>query len=72
MSTLLHRLDEIDARLSSAQFRELAGFLANDALEQEIGTRSGDIASVVAQSRRIYEAIVDSCAYHVAYINRFL
>jgi hypothetical protein len=70
--TLLHRLDEIDVRLSSAEFKELAGFLANDALEAEIGTRAGDINSVVAQSKRIYAALADSCAYHVAYIDRLL
>ncbi len=67
---LLHDLDEIDARLSSAEFRELAGFLANDALAAEIGNRAGDIASVVAQSKRIYQAIADSCGYHVAFIDR--
>jgi hypothetical protein len=64
-----HRF-EIDARLSSAEFRELAGFLANDALAAEIGNRAGDIASVVAQSKRIYQAIADSCGYHVAFIDR--
>lgn len=68
----LERLDEIDARLTSTESRDVAGFLATDALEQEIGTRPKSVSEAIEQARSIYSALADSCRYHIGYIEAFL
>lgn len=67
----LNALDRVDQKLARCPERELAGFLAEDTLEQATGMTVRSARDAVEQARRLYTALVDSCLYHRTLILRY-
>ncbi|SIQ05847.1 Uncharacterized conserved protein [Alkalispirochaeta americana] len=67
----LARLDRIDQLLCSCSDRELAGFLANQGLEEAAAHAPSSPREAVAQAREIYSALSQACTYHQDLLTRY-
>ncbi|MCG8481266.1 MAG: DUF115 domain-containing protein [Spirochaetales bacterium] len=67
----LGALDEIDRRLSSLAHRELAGFLAAEALEEATTHVPNTPLESISQARAIYTALDAAAEYHRALLVRY-
>ncbi len=67
----LGALDEIDRRLSSLTHRELAGFLAAEALEEATTRVPTTARESISQARVIYTALSEAAEYHRALLLRY-
>ncbi|MCG8480037.1 MAG: DUF115 domain-containing protein, partial [Spirochaetales bacterium] len=67
----LGALDEIDRRLSSLTHRELAGFLAAEALEKATTHVPNTPLESVSQARAIYTALDEAAEYHRGLLLRY-
>lgn len=64
-------LEHVDQVLKSQEDRELAGFLAREALEGITAMRVETPREAVEQARRLYRALEDSCTYHMELLRRY-
>jgi hypothetical protein len=65
-------LDRIDSALGGSSSRNVVGFLAADALEAEMQHKPDTINESIEQSRRMYQALAESCRFHGELIRKFL
>ncbi|TVR68353.1 MAG: DUF115 domain-containing protein [Spirochaetaceae bacterium] len=67
----LGRLDDLDQELKLQNDRELAGFLAREALEGITAMKVATVRDAIEQARRLYRALEDSCRYHQELLERY-
>ncbi len=67
----LAELDRIDQQLRNRDDRELAGFLAEEALEKITTMTVRTPRDAIEQARRLYVALEDSCRYHRELLHRY-